>query len=44
MVIDPWGRILAQQAEGKGIVMTELDMSVLEHARTRLPALQHRVF
>jgi nitrilase len=44
MVIDPWGRILAQQAEGKGIVMTELDMSLLEHARTRLPALQHRVF
>lgn len=44
MVIDPWGRILAQQAEGTGIVLSELDPALLHQARSRLPALQHRVF
>lgn len=44
MVIDPWGRVLAQQAEGAGIVISDLDANLLTQARTRLPALQHRVF
>lgn len=44
MVIDPWGQILAEQAHGEGVVMAELDLSVLRGARERLPALQHRVY
>lgn len=44
MVIDPWGRVLAQQAEGDGVVVADLDPAVLMRVRTDLPALQHRVF
>jgi nitrilase len=44
MVIDPWGRVLSQQAEGEGLVISELDTHALVQARSRLPALQHRVF
>ena len=44
MVIDPWGQILAEQAHGQGVVLAELDMTTLNQARERLPALQHRVF
>jgi nitrilase len=44
MVIDPWGQILAEQAHGPGVVLSDLDMTTLHQARERLPALQHRVF
>ncbi len=44
IVIDPWGRVLAQLAEGDGVVMADLDPAVLARVRTDLPALQHRVF
>lgn len=43
MAIDPWGKILAQRAQGAGVVLTELDWAHLQTCRTRLPALQHRV-
>ena len=43
MVIDPWGQILAQQADGAGVVMAEVLKADLEAARTRLPALSHGV-
>ncbi|MEY8879187.1 MAG: carbon-nitrogen hydrolase family protein [Leptothrix sp. (in: b-proteobacteria)] len=42
MLIDPWGRVLAEQAEGAGVVLAELDPAVLEQVRRQLPALQHR--
>jgi nitrilase len=43
MTIDPWGKVLAQCAEGEGVVVSELDFANLVACRTRLPALQHRV-
>jgi len=43
MVVDPWGEILAEQAEGLGVVMGELQASQLQEVRQRLPALNHRV-
>jgi len=43
MVVDPWGRVLAQLDEGAGVVLAELDFAQLHACRTRLPALQHRV-
>jgi nitrilase len=43
MVIDPWGQILAQQAQGSGVVSADLGFALLEQRRTQLPALQHRV-
>ncbi|MBC7611134.1 MAG: carbon-nitrogen hydrolase family protein [Polaromonas sp.] len=41
MVVDPWGQILAQQAEGAGVVMAEIVKAHLDDARVRLPALSH---
>ncbi len=43
MVIDPWGEVLAQQAEGPGVVLANCDSQRLQAVRTQLPALQHRV-
>jgi len=42
MVIDPWGQVMALQAEGPGVVMADLDMTRLQQVREQLPALQHR--
>ncbi len=43
MVIDPWGDVLAVQAEGEGVVLAELRRERLQQVRTQLPALAHRV-
>ncbi len=42
MVIDPWGRVLASLDSGPGIVLAEIDPSMLDKVRASLPALQHR--
>ena len=43
MVVDPWGQVLAEQAEpGPGIRYAVLDTAVLQQVRQRLPALEHR--
>ena len=43
MCIDPWGQVLAQQAEGPGVVLGDLDAGHLRQLRGQLPALDHRV-
>jgi predicted amidohydrolase len=43
MVVDPWGVVLAQQAEGEGVVVVDLDAARLAQVRKQLPALAHRV-
>ncbi len=42
MVVDAWGQVLAQRAEGEGVVMAEMSMPDLLKQRTQLPALAHR--
>lgn len=42
MVVDPWGRVLASQDKGQGVVAGELDLEQLGVIRQRFPALQHR--
>ena len=42
MVVDPWGEVLAVQAEGEGVVLAELDQARLVSVRQQLPALEHR--
>lgn len=43
MVVDPWGQILAEQTTaGPGIRYADLDATVLQQVRQRLPALEHR--
>ncbi|MEJ7686306.1 MAG: carbon-nitrogen hydrolase family protein [Variovorax sp.] len=43
MVIDPWGAVVAQRAEGEGVVLFDIDHGAVERARAQLPALSHRV-
>lgn len=42
MLIDPWGEIVAEQAEGEGVVVGDVDPARLDEVRSRLPALSHR--
>jgi nitrilase len=42
-VVDPWGAVLAQQAQEPGVVMADMDAGRLTAVRMQLPALQHRV-
>ncbi|OQR97139.1 apolipoprotein acyltransferase [Achlya hypogyna] len=42
MLIDPWGSVVAQLAEGEGFVLGEIDLDVLDATRAKLPALDHR--
>lgn len=43
MVVEPWGTVLAQQADGLGVVLADLDVKHLHAVRHQLQALQHRV-
>ena len=42
MIVDPWGRILAELPDGPGIVIAEIDLDFLTKVRNELPALSHR--
>ena len=43
LVADPWGDVLALQAQDPGVVLSELHASRIAQVRSQLPALQHRV-
>ena len=43
MLIDPWGQVLAELAQGPGVVLADLDAAAMQRWRQQLPALQHRV-
>jgi nitrilase len=42
MLVDPWGEIRAEQAEGEGVVAGEIEQSLIGDVRSSLPALSHR--
>ena len=44
LIIDPWGRILAEQAEGEGVIAADLDLNLPHKLRREFPTLSHRVF
>jgi len=41
LIVDPWGRILAEGGTEPGLVMAEIDMAEVAKARARIPSLQH---
>jgi predicted amidohydrolase len=41
LIVDPWGRILAEGGTEPGVVMAEIDMAEVSKARARIPSLQH---
>jgi len=43
MIIDHWGKVLARLASGTGCVVADLDTAGRMDARTRFPALEHRI-
>ena len=42
MVIDPWGRIIAQAEDKPGVLMAEIDLSEIEKVRAQIPSLKNR--
>lgn len=42
MIVDPWGKILAELPAGAGAVVAGIDLDYLEKVRAELPALKHR--
>lgn len=42
LIVDPWGDVLAQCAEGEGIALARLDFAAQDRVRTSLPCLSHR--
>jgi len=42
MIVDPWGKILAELADGPGVISAEVDLEYLAKVRAELPALEHR--
>jgi hypothetical protein len=41
LIVDPWGRILAEGGTEPGVVMGTLELSEVAAARGRIPSLQH---
>jgi predicted amidohydrolase len=42
LIVDPWGEVVAVQAEGEAVVIAELDPLRIAQVRAQLPALAHR--
>jgi predicted amidohydrolase len=41
LIVDPWGRIIAEGGTEPGFVMAEVDPAEVAKARARIPSLQH---
>ncbi len=44
LIVDPWGDVLAQCAEGPGFALARLDFAAQDRVRAALPCLTHRRF
>ncbi len=42
MIVDPWGKIVAERATGPGVIVAEIDPAYQAKVRASLPALDHR--
>ncbi|PHX35812.1 carbon-nitrogen hydrolase [Pseudomonas sp. NZIPFR-PS2] len=43
-IVDPWGRVLAQQDKGEAVLLAERDSSEQASIRARMPVVNHRRF
>ena len=41
LVVSPWGEVLAEAGTEPGIILAEIDLRAADHARARIPALNH---
>jgi predicted amidohydrolase len=42
LVVDPWGEVLLDMGEGKGVGFADVDLKRISDVRSRIPALNHR--
>jgi predicted amidohydrolase len=42
VLVDPWGRVLAEAGDGEGFVAADLDLAELERIRAEVPSLANR--
>lgn len=42
-IIDPWGTVLASIDESVGVIVADIDLSVIDKVRQKMPIQQHRV-
>jgi predicted amidohydrolase len=43
LISDPWGAVIAERAEGDGVIVATLDGATVEKRRMQLPSLRHAV-
>jgi len=43
LIVDPWGTVVGERAEGDGVVVATLDGEAVARCRARMPCLQHAV-
>lgn len=43
MVVDPWGRIVAEQLAGCGLVISDIDLPALQQLRQHFPCVDHHI-
>lgn len=41
LIVDPWGRVLAEAGTEPGVILAEIEVGAVADARARIPALQH---
>jgi predicted amidohydrolase len=41
LVVDPWGRVIAEGGDEPGVVLADIDPAEVAAARARIPSLQH---
>jgi predicted amidohydrolase len=41
LVVDPWGRVIAEAGAEPGIIIADIDLAEIATARSRVPSLQH---
>lgn len=41
LIVDPWGRVLADAGDRPGVISADIDLAVVEVSRTALPCLIH---
>jgi deaminated glutathione amidase len=41
LIVDPWGRVIAEAGIEPGVTIADIDLSLVDEARGRVPALDH---
>ncbi len=42
MIVDPWGKVVAEQADGEGVIAADFNPDIVDGLRRKMPALDNR--